>query len=50
MLTMVEVANFLGFLRFVCGFLMVSLWWIDGGLWLVDGGLCGGERCHGFRP
>jgi hypothetical protein len=33
MLALVEVANFLGFLRFVCGFLMVSLWWVDGGLW-----------------
>jgi hypothetical protein len=29
----VEVAIFLGVARFVCGFLLVSLWWIDGGLW-----------------
>jgi hypothetical protein len=33
MLAMVEVAIFLGVVRFVCGFLLVSLWWFDGGLW-----------------
>jgi hypothetical protein len=33
MLAMVEVANFKGVVRFVCGFLMVSLWWIDGRSW-----------------
>jgi hypothetical protein len=33
MLAMVEVRDFQGFARFVCGFFMVSLWLVDGGLW-----------------
>jgi hypothetical protein len=33
MLAMVEVAIFLGLGVFVCVFLLVSLWWIDGGSW-----------------
>jgi hypothetical protein len=39
---MVEVAIFKGVVRFVGGFLLVSLWW-------VVGCLCGGEEMrHGF--
>jgi hypothetical protein len=33
MLAMVEVAIFKGVVRFVGGFFVVNLWWIDGGLW-----------------
>jgi hypothetical protein len=33
MLEMVEVANFKGVVRFVCGFFVVNSWWVDGGLW-----------------
>jgi hypothetical protein len=28
--------DFPGDTRFLCGFLLVSLWWIDGELWCVD--------------
>jgi hypothetical protein len=30
MLVVVEVANLLRVLSFLCGFFVVSLWWIDG--------------------
>jgi hypothetical protein len=41
----VEVANFQGFWVLRVVFLMVSLWWMDGGLWSL---VWWRRMCHGF--